>query len=384
VKQACKQGGFWFLIGGVETPALTFIDIYSTLGPHPSRNTALSPPVLLQRLKVAMLIPNSIDIQRQDNGDYHIEWQTDPVNSAVTVALLDTSLPVQADYISGTRSGARLTGLPGGVRHVFTVSDQHGNHTIACERRIALAGSPNFRDFGGYHSANGQQVKWGHLFRSGQLADLNTDDINTVDQLQLDMVFDFRHGSEQASEQSRLPLERRPTVHSLPISPGDHGNFLQRLRVDNSNPEAAFELMVEINRNFAEGQTATYANMFKHILATDNARFLIHCAAGKDRTGFGAALILLALGVPKEVVLRDYMLTGKFFIPTSQAARLQEKYQTGIAEHAILPVLEVHEAYLLAAISTMEQQFSSVDNYLHEALRLGPAELQELRARYLA
>lgn len=331
-----------------------------------------------------MLIPNSIDIQRERNGDYHIAWQTEPANAAVTVTMLDSTLPVQADYISGARCGARLTGLPGGVRHFFTVSDQHGNQAIASERRIALAGSPNFRDFGGYHSANGQQVKWGHLFRSGQLADLNADDINTVDQLQLDLIFDFRQNSEQASEQSRLPAERRPTVHSLPISPGNHSDFLQRLRADNAGPEAAYQLMIDINRNFAEGQTAAYTNMFKHILAADNARFLIHCAAGKDRTGFGAALILLALGVPKDVVLRDYMLTGQFFIPASQAARLQEKYQTGIAKHAILPVLEVHEAYLQAALSTIEQQFSSVEDYLHEALKLGPAELQELRARYLA
>jgi protein-tyrosine phosphatase len=331
-----------------------------------------------------MLIPNSIDIQRKHNGDYHIEWQTEPANSAVTVAPLDATLAVQTDYITGTRCGARLTGLPNGGRHFFTISDQHGKQTIASERRIALAGSPNFRDFGGYHSANGLQVKWGHLFRSGQLADLNPDDINTLDQLQLDLIFDFRRDSEQAAEQSRLPAERCPTVHSLPISPGNHSDFLRSLRDENAGPEAAYQLMIEVNRNFVEGQTTAYANMFKHILAADNARFLIHCAAGKDRTGFGAALILLALGVPRDVVLRDYMLTGQFFIPTSQAARLQEKYQTGIAEHAILPVLEVHEAYLLAAINTIEQQFSTVDNYLHEALKLGPAELQELKARYLA
>lgn len=331
-----------------------------------------------------MLIPNSINIQREQNGDYQIEWQTDPTNTAVTVMPLDTTLTVQANYTTGTHGGVRFTGIPSGIRHFFMISDQYGNQVIASERRIDLVGSPNFRDFGGYHGANGKQVKWGYLFRSGQLAELNPDDINTIDQLQLDLVLDFRQVSEQESEQSRLPSNRRPTIYSLPISPGDHSNFLDHLSDSNAGPEGAVQLMIDINRDFAEKQTTVYSNMFKHILATDDARFLIHCAAGKDRTGFGAALILLALGVPQDVVLRDYMLTGQFFIPTKQTAQLQRKYQINITEQALRPVLETREAYLLAAIHSIEQQFKSVDNYLYEALKLGPAEIKELRHRYLS
>ena len=138
------------------------------------------------------------------------------------------------------------------------------------------------------------------------------------------------------------------------------------------------------NRDFAEGQTETYARMFREILAVDNARFLVHCAAGKDRTGFAAAIILLALGVPREAVMRDYMLTARYFNPLSEIDRLRKKYQMdNMDASAIMPMLEVHEAYLARALQVIEENFDSVEAYLEGALGLGPAELAELRGRYL-
>jgi protein-tyrosine phosphatase len=116
-----------------------------------------------------------------------------------------------------------------------------------------------------------------------------------------------------------------------------------------------------------------------------NARFLVHCAAGKDRTGFAAAIILLALGVSRDVVMRDYMLTGQYFHPHSEIARLREKYQMQqMDSQSILPMLEVHEAYLARALLAIEQNFPSVGVYLEEALGVGTAEVAELRARYLS
>ena len=104
-----------------------------------------------------------------------------------------------------------------------------------------------------------------------------------------------------------------------------------------------FDFMLEISREFADAQAATYARMFGEILAARDARILVHCAAGKDRTGFAAAIILLALGVPREVVMRDYLLTARYYLPERELERLRRKYQL---EHmladAIRPMLEVH------------------------------------------
>jgi protein-tyrosine phosphatase len=142
--------------------------------------------------------------------------------------------------------------------------------------------------------------------------------------------------------------------------------------------------MREINRDFADGQQATYARMFREVLDQEDARFLVHCAAGKDRTGFAVALVLLALGVPREVVMADYMLTGRFFLPEREMERLQRKYgMEHIDPEAVLPMLEVHEAYLAQALASIEAAYGDVETYLESALGVGPGEREELRRRYL-
>jgi len=248
------------------------------------------------------------------------------------------------------------------------------------KRKLDMHGTPNFRDFGGYTLASGEQVKWGYLFRSGQLASLNEDDVDLLGSLGLDLVFDFRREDEQQQEPSRLPLFNPPRVMSMPITPGSNASFFEQTDTDR---EAMFEFMVDINRDFAEAQTDTYSRMFREILDVGGARLLVHCAAGKDRTGFAAAMILLALGVSREVVMRDYMLTAEFFSPHLEIDRLRAKYQMELEAEAILPMLEVHEAYLAAALASIETRYSSVETYLEEALGVGEQEREELRGRYL-
>ena len=247
-------------------------------------------------------------------------------------------------------------------------------------RKLPLQGTPNFRDFGGYPAEGGRKVKWEYLFRSGQLSALSDQDIELVGGLKLDLVFDFRRVDEQYQEPSKLPESSPPRIVSVPITPGSNASFFGQTDTD---PVAMFDFMVDVNRDFAEAQTATYAHMFKEILEVGNARLLVHCAAGKDRTGFAAAMILLALGVPRELVMRDYMLTAEFFSPQLEIDRLRKKYQMQLEAEAILPMLEVHEDYLSAALNSIESRYSSIESYLSEELGVGGPEQAELRGRYL-
>jgi len=248
------------------------------------------------------------------------------------------------------------------------------------KRKLEMHGTPNFRDFGGYPNSSGQQVKWGYLYRSGQLSSLSEGDVDLLGNLELDLVFDFRREEEQEQEPSRLPRSNPPKVLSMPITPGSNAGFFEQADTDN---RAMFEFMVDINRDFAEAQTATYARMFREILDAADAKLLVHCAAGKDRTGFAAAIILLALGVSREVVMHDYMLTAEFFSPHREMDRLRAKYQMDLEAEAILPMLEVHEDYLRAALASIDRRYASVEAYLAEELSVGEREREELRSRYL-
>ncbi|QFU76953.1 tyrosine-protein phosphatase [Halioglobus maricola] len=333
-----------------------------------------------------MLIPDAVHVWRDAGGDYHLEWDTEQADQAVVV---EPVLEVAHDVEHYPDRRAKVSGLPHGKRHYFRLRDEHGNEVVATERKLGMEGTPNFRDFGGYRNAAGQQVKWGYLYRSGQLSALTDRDLDLLGSLDLDVVFDFRRVEEQESDPSRMPAQGAPRISSLPIIPGSNSRFFEEAEQQGGGQlefgrEAMFAFMREINRDFVEGQQATYARMFHEILETEDARFLVHCAAGKDRTGFAAAMMLLALGVPRDVVMRDYMLTSRFFLPEREIERLKAKYDMAhMDSSAVRPMLEVHEDYLEMALLSIDEQFGSVETYLESALGVGNAEMAELRRRYL-
>ena len=171
---------------------------------------------------------------------------------------------------------------------------------------------------------------------------------------------------------------------SLPIVPGSNSAAMDQAGYEWGGREAMFAFMLEVNREFATAQVATYARMFREILDLEDTRLLVHCAAGKDRTGFAAALILLALGVDEKTVMEDYLLTSKYFHPDTQMDRIRKKYgMENLEAESILPMLETHEAYLATAFSAMAEDYPSHTAYLEGALGVGPSEREELRARYL-
>ena len=334
-----------------------------------------------------MLITEAVQVWREADGDYHIQWEATHPETRVTVEPLaepgSAAVGYNTHYREAPQRGVRFSGLAPGNRHFFRLRDQHGTEVVATARRLGMHGAPNFRDLGGYPAADGRRVKWGYLFRSGQLSRLSDPDLDLMASLELDLVCDFRRAEEQLSDPSRLP-PRRPRVASLPIDPGSHLGYLEEAAQQRGGRQAMFELMREINRDLAEGRTETYARMFREILEIEGARVLVHCAAGKDRAGFAAAIILLALGVSREEVMRDYMLTGLYYHPQREVDRLRAKYgMEHVAAEAVLPMLEVHEDYLQRALQAIEDNYDSLACYLHEALGLGPVELAELRSRYL-
>ncbi|MFV8818552.1 tyrosine-protein phosphatase [Haliea sp. E17] len=334
-----------------------------------------------------MLNKEAVLIWREASGDYHVQWEQSSPDTQVQIEPLADVQSVQERDEAGLR--ARFSGLPAGNRHFFRLSDQHGNELLAAERRLGMHGTPNFRDYGGYTGADGRRVKWGYLFRSGQLAHLSDADLELLASLDLELVCDFRQTMEQVTHPSRLPEAGQPRVLNVPVIPGNSSSFFaqaeeHRAALDNYTRQDMFDFMCGINRDFAEGQRDTFARVFREILELEAGRFLVHCSAGKDRTGFAAALMLLALGVPREVVMQDYLLTGNYFDPELELQRVRKKYDLHhLNSDVVLPILEVHEDYLAAALASIDSNFGSVERYLEEGLGLGPEGLAELRRRYL-
>src|SRR3982751_563351 len=178
-------------------------------------------------------------------------------------------------------------------------------------RHLNLAGASNFRDLGGYPGQDGRLVRWRQLFRSNHLGHLTESDIEVLRSLGLKSAFDFRGTEERVAALCGLS---EIAVHSLPIEP----TVVAALRARGANGVAlssadALEVMRDSYRNYVRCNTTNFRRLFAHLIEEDRAPLVIHCTAGKDRTGFACALILHALGVPDDVIAEDYLLTNRFY-----------------------------------------------------------------------
>lgn len=243
-------------------------------------------------------------------------------------------------------------------------------------RSLQLAGAPNFRDLGGYRGLDGRRVAWRRIFRSDHLGALTTADVATLTRTggRAWRVCDLRGVAERAQAPCVLT---GAAVHSLPIEP----TVVQQLNAlreagHTLDPARTVALMQQTYRGFAREGAPRYAALFAHLLEDAPSPLVFHCTAGKDRTGFAAALVLLALGVPREEVLHDYLLTNTYYSAVRPVA--------SALPEAVLDVLYgVQEAFLHAALEAAEQDCGSLSAWLSQRAGLGAAERERLAARYL-
>lgn len=240
-------------------------------------------------------------------------------------------------------------------------------------RARLLQGATNFRDLGGYRGHGGRPLRWRRLFRSDHFAGLTPEDHAALAPLGLTRSFDFRGVEERAA----VPYEiAGVTQHSLAIEP----TVTQRMQAmaeagQSITPARVSALMEDLYRGLVNERAARFAELFDHLLQADGP-VVFHCTAGKDRTGVAAALILLALGVPRAVVDADYLLTNEHYSrpPTPP---------TDTPPDALKVLWTVRPAFLDAAFAAIERDHGGVDRYLRQRLGLGDAALAKLADRYL-
>jgi protein-tyrosine phosphatase len=141
-------------------------------------------------------------------------------------------------------------------------------------------------------------------------------------------------------------------------------------------------MMVEGNRQFATTFAPQYAAMFERITKPENLPALVHCTAGKDRAGFASALILSVLGVPRETVMEDFLLTNHYTAAaTEKRLRMIKIFSLFRADtDALRPLFGVEPAYLEAAFESIEKSHGDFDSYRRSALGLDDAEVVAFRA----
>jgi protein-tyrosine phosphatase len=248
------------------------------------------------------------------------------------------------------------------------------------KRAVQLQGTSNFRDLGGYPAAGGKHVKWGHIYRSADIGKLTDSDLQTLQSRHVALVCDLRGPQEYAQSPDRLPTG----VRRIELPAGSE-KIDPRLMSGGAKTINRDSLMRSVYTNISFFP-AKYKPMFDELLALDKSQALLfHCTAGKDRTGIGAALVLSALGVDRQTILKDYAATDVYW----QAGReqsLQRMAQAGLSAEAVnayRPLMAANPAYLAGTFAAIDKQYGSVDKYLASQMDLTPKKLATLRAKYL-
>lgn len=253
------------------------------------------------------------------------------------------------------------------------------------DRVIALHGGINFRDLGGYTSNDGRQVRWKKIFRSGHLANLSSADLDTLESLALTEVHDFRRREEQQRNPSQ-PV-RAQTTADYEMFVGSMSKFWEFLTNGGLNAESAHELVRGSYRDCIDDVAPAYARLFESLIRNADNATLFHCAAGKDRTGMAAALILSALDVDREVIVQDYLLTLEHFDNENLLNIVEQHLRDAQVPHWerswLVPYVSVHEDNIRFFFDSIERRYGHVQEYLRAALKLDNSQLNDFQAAYL-
>lgn len=324
------------------------------------------------------------EVLRKDTDNVTVSWQdSDPVD--VYLSATPTLAADAKPSVSASRKGMATLALPSDTRQYVILRDGGDKSlTVVAERLLPLEKGSNFRDVGGYVGAGGKTVKWGKIFRSGALPLLSEKDYALLSGLQVKSIVDLRSLEER--EVAATELDDRTGALFL------------------SNDYSLKPLM----RNFAAGNGENvyvgmeklmkpqYRAIFARLLANDGA-VMYHCSAGQDRTGMASALILTALGVDRDTIIKDYHLSTPSRRPQWEMPALDP------VEHPNNPIVQYYAAaakkpggvqaeplysksgvsHLVQFFAYLDTEYGGVEGYMAKELNVGPDEITKLRSLYL-
>ncbi len=272
------------------------------------------------------------------------------------------------------------------ARSYFKVTSPAAS-VVAAERRLPLEGSANFRDFGGYLTGDGRSVRWGQLYRSSDLSRLTEADRAYLHKLGLKAICDLRSTFE-AKQAPNRPLDGA-MVMELPIGEGEVPMDQVYLAVGRGDFSTIDQHLLERGyQGYIRESTPAYAEMLGRFSQAAYRPALVHCTAGKDRTGLAAAIMLWILGVPTSTIFHDYMLTNDY------NARSNERMLGMLRQHIagirgvevesidLAPMdylVSAHQAYFQAALDTINADFGSIEGYIRQGLGMSAAKQQRLQ-----
>ncbi|MGG7077897.1 tyrosine-protein phosphatase [Clostridium sardiniense] len=272
-------------------------------------------------------------------------------------------------------------------RTFYKIKD-NGDEIILAERIVPLKSFSNFRDLGGYDTKDGRRVKWGLFYRSEDLSNLKGNDLEYFKTLGIKYVLDYRSKQEEGGK----PDVEVDGVKNINISAMsnlgndnlDMASYVEGILKGDKMTITPKELLIEGYKSMPLNNPA-FKELFNLFKNQENTAILQHCTAGKDRTGIGSALILLALNVPEETVILDYLESNNNRKVSNEKvmAMCKPYIKDEETKKLIEGILGVSRDFIEESLKVIKAKYGSYDEYFEKEYGLGKENLDELRNAYL-
>jgi protein-tyrosine phosphatase len=318
----------------------------------------------------------SVTFERDDRQGAVIRWVITGNCDQVDIAWVDAPDSAEASHartVSAEAGTVVIDDAPAGLRYVSVRPSEGGDAVIAGVRNLGLLGPCNFRDLGGYRGAGGARVRWGQVFRSDTLA-LEDDDLEVFAALGIRAVYDLRSDRERETSPNRLPEGADVVELVALISQDSAPPSLEALQLDGES------FLAGIYLHMLERSAVGFGRILSGLADGDRLPAVFHCAAGKDRTGMVAALLLSVLGVDEGDILDDYELTSRYRRPERIAAtkaRLEGEYS--VPAEVVAGILRTPRWAMESTLAELHQRYGGVEGYLTGPAEVDPAVPGKLR-----
>lgn len=325
--------------------------------------------------------------ERLSDTKVRLSWAMSEAGRPVDIAVSTTPEVKGASRLAKKVSGTRFEGdqmVKG--RPYFHLTSGNAKITVA-ERLLPLKGGRNFRDLGGYATSDGKRLKWGVLYRSGTMAFLTAEDYAYLSSLGIKVVCDFRATSERKKEPTLWEGGASPATFTRDYELND--GFIRQALQTNASAQTVADAMKQGYREMTYDLADHFRTVFTE-LAAGRVPLAFHCSAGKDRTGIATGLILTALNVPRETILKDYALSDDFVDyeaaftgPEAMAPDNPYAFLAKLPREVRAPLLASDPAYLQAMFDTIEERDGNVLGYLKNRLGVDAEMIDSIRGNLL-
>lgn len=333
-------------------------------------------------LSLIRQVPEDITLSRPTLDSLRIHWQRQSHQTQIHLRpMAATKSKAQKQTVHDVNT-LIMNGLNPQIRYMAEITfDDNSCHKVA-ERIVPLKTVPNFRDMGGYPTKDGYRIRWNRVYRASRLSNLSHEDSQTLINMGIQLVCDLRTADEVKHEPDKLP-DGVKFLHLPAETTANRWLALYRMMfVPDYLPNLLLNAYCHV---IIDENPQIFTQIFHQLADANNYPVVLHCAAGKDRTGIATALIYSLLGVADDVIIADYTQSNiyyEFFRDTTQRVMLQLQF-FGISESDFDYLLIADGDLMQKTLQHIRTKYGSIETYLTSIAAVDSTTLDRVKKNLL-